>query len=269
MSGSRSRQTDRTFRATSFPACPEEDSAVLFGAGLPSLHAPRRRAAQDTSPIVEFKNIRRSFGGGEQTTQVLRGVNLSVGLGEFVAILGTSGSGKSTALHIMGLLDKPTSGQYLLDGVDTAGYDDTTSSGVRNQLFGFVFQNFYLLPYASALDNVLLPGTYSPEPFRELRERGKALLERVGLGERMEHKPSQLSGGQQQRVALARALLNRPKLILADEPTGQLDSATSLSIMDLFREIRAEGTTVVVVTHDPETAAAADRRIEFKDGLVA
>ena len=219
-------------------------------------------------PIVEFRDITRSFTNGEQTTQILKGITLCISKGEFVAITGASGSGKSTALHIMGLLDHPSGGTYLLNGEDVSGYSDDTRSAVRNRQFGFVFQNFHLLAYASALENVLLPGVYCHTPLKILQERAHFLLERVGLKDRMHHLPSQLSGGQQQRVALARALLNSPAVILADEPTGQLDTATSRSIMALFKEIRAEGTTIVIVTHDPETAAGADRRIILRDGLV-
>ena len=219
-------------------------------------------------PIVEFRSITRSFTNGEQTTQILKGVTLRIAKGEFVAITGASGSRKSTVLHIMGLLDHPSGGTYLLNGEDVGGYSDDARSAVRNRQFGFVFQNFHLLAYASALENVLLPGVYCHTPLKALQDRARFLLERVGLEDRMHHLPSQLSGGQQQRVALARALLNSPSVILADEPTGQLDSATSRSIMALFREIRAEGTTIAIVTHDPETASGADRRIVLRDGLV-
>ncbi|MGE4292090.1 MAG: ABC transporter ATP-binding protein [Desulfovibrio sp.] len=201
--------------------------------------------------------------------EVLRGIDLRIDAGEFVALQGTSGSGKSTLLHIIGLLDRATAGRYLLDGTDVSTLDDDALSDLRNQRLGFVFQSFYLIPYASALENVLLPGMYADKPQAELRARAAMLLERVGLGDRMEFKPSRLSGGQQQRVAMARALLNNPAVILADEPTGQLDSSTSAEILELFTEINASGTTIILVTHDEATAAAARRMIRLHDGRIA
>ncbi len=224
--------------------------------------------ATAAAPLVRLDGVGKTFVQADIETQVLRGISLDVAPGEFIALTGSSGSGKSTLLYIIGLLEQASSGTYLLEGRDVSTMDDKAASAARNALIGFVFQSFFLIPYATALDNVLLPGVYGGRSGRELRERGETLLERVGLGDRIHHRPSQLSGGQQQRVALARALLNRPTLLLADEPTGQLDTATSRSILDLFCRINDEGTTIVMVTHSPETAAAAKRRIVMRDGQV-
>jgi len=223
----------------------------------------------DLSPLISLDDITKSYTQGDMETQVLRGISLSIEPGEFVALQGPSGSGKSTLLHILGLLDRPTSGRYRLRGRDVSEMTDDALSGLRNQAIGFVFQSFYLIPYATALDNVLLPGLYSPTPQAELRERAELLLTQVGLADRMGHKPSQLSGGQQQRVALARSMLNNPDLILADEPTGQLDTKTSAEILDLFAEVNALGKTIIVVTHEEETAKYAKRRILVLDGSLA
>jgi putative ABC transport system ATP-binding protein len=200
--------------------------------------------------------------------EVLRGIDLNIRSGEFVSLQGTSGSGKSTLLHIMGLLDRATAGQYLFDGQDVSAMDDDQLSGLRNSRIGFIFQSFHLVPYATALENVLLPGMYSNTPQSQLRPRAEELLQQVGLGDRLQFKPSKLSGGQQQRVAMARALLNAPDLILADEPTGQLDSRTSAEIMNLFCQVHAAGTAIVLVTHDAEVAGAASRIIRLDDGEI-
>jgi putative ABC transport system ATP-binding protein len=221
------------------------------------------------TPVISLENVTRSYPQGELEIQVLRGISLDIGAGEFVALQGPSGSGKSTLLHIIGLLDRPSSGRYSLRGRDVSAMTEDARSGLRNQAIGFVFQSFYLIPYATALDNVLLPGLYSPTPQNELRERAELLLSQVGLADRMRHKPSQLSGGQQQRVALARSLLNNPDLVLADEPTGQLDTRTSAEILELFTEINAQGKTIVMVTHEEETAKYAQRRILVLDGNLA
>jgi putative ABC transport system ATP-binding protein len=218
--------------------------------------------------VIAMQGIVRTFEQAGAPVRVLRNISISIQYGEFVAIQGPSGSGKSTLLHILGLLDRPTSGSYILAGRDVSGLDDDALSQARNQLTGFVFQNFYLIPYATALDNVLLPGLYSAKPMRGLRERAIELLHRLGLSDRMEFTPSRLSGGQQQRVALARALLNDPAILLADEPTGQLDSTTSADILDLFAQINGYGKTVVVVTHDELTASRARRRIILADGAI-
>lgn len=218
--------------------------------------------------VIILSDITKRFVQKEQPVDVLRGVSFSVDSGQFVALQGTSGSGKSTILHILGLLDRPTSGSYLLDGRNVSSLNDDSLSQLRNRLFGFVFQNFHLIPYLSALENVLLPGLYNDSPQKLLRQRGIELLSQVGLSDRQHFKPSQLSGGQQQRVAIARSLLNDPKVILADEPTGQLDSKTSQEIMDLFRSIHGQGKTIILVTHDNNTASHAGRRIIISDGRV-
>ncbi|MFZ5425929.1 MAG: ABC transporter ATP-binding protein [Thermodesulfobacteriota bacterium] len=223
----------------------------------------------EATPLIRLEDISKSYHLGDVDTQVLRGVSLTIEPGEFLALQGPSGSGKSTLLHIIGLLDRPTGGQYFLRGRDVSQLPDDDLSEARNQLIGFVFQSFYLIPYATALDNVLLPGLYSHASQSELRARAEKLLTQVGLADRMHHKPSQLSGGQQQRVALARSMLNDPDLILADEPTGQLDSKTSVEIMNLFAEVNAMGKTIIVVTHDEETASYAKRRVLVLDGKIA
>lgn len=219
--------------------------------------------------LILLEGIGKTFampGGEGASVTVLRDIDLMVEAGEFLALQGTSGSGKSTLLSIIGLLDRPTAGRYLLNGRDVSHLSDDELSDLRNATLGFVFQSFHLIPYATALENVLLPGMYSHAPQGRLRKRAHELLERVGLGDRADFRPGRLSGGQQQRVAMARALLNDPDLLLADEPTGQLDSATSAGIMDLFREINATGKTVILVTHDDEVAAAARRVVRLRDG---
>jgi len=220
------------------------------------------------SSLIELSGVEKAYTQAGVDTQVLRGVSLAVGPGEFVALQGPSGSGKSTLLHILGLLERASAGRYLLSGEDVSGFDDDRLSELRNRHFGFVFQSFYLIPYASALENVLLPGLYGPEPRRVLEARATELLARVGLADRASFKPSQLSGGQQQRVAIARALINQPAVIFADEPTGQLDSATSAEIMQLLADICSQGAAIVMVTHDEETALFARRRIRILDGRI-
>jgi putative ABC transport system ATP-binding protein len=205
----------------------------------------------------------------EGGVEVLSGITLTIRQGDFVALQGTSGSGKSTLLHLLGLLDTPTSGVYRLLGRDVSGLSDEELSALRGTALGFVFQSFYLVPYATALENVMLPGMYTDMPQGELRRRAQDLLAQVGLADRVNFRPANLSGGQQQRVAMARALLNRPRVILADEPTGQLDSATSREIMRLFAEVNARGTTIVLVTHDEAVAAQAQRIIRIADGRIA
>ncbi len=217
---------------------------------------------------MELKGVNRIFQQGEHSNEVLKPVNLSIGYGEFIAIEGASGSGKSTLLHILGLLDRPSRGEYFVQGRNTAGLSDDDLSDLRNETLGFVFQSFYLIPYATALDNVLLPGTYSHISGRVLKERALRLMDLVGLSDRLDFIPAKLSGGQQQRVAIARALLNEPAVILADEPTGQLDSSTGREIMDLFSSIHQTGTTIIVVTHDTKVAACAQRRIHIHDGHI-
>lgn len=219
-----------------------------------------------TAALVQLEGIAKAYRQGDQHIHVLKGVDLTIDEGEFIALQGPSGSGKSTLMHIVGLLDRPSAGRYRLKGQDVADLDDAALSDLRNRTIGFIFQTFYLISYVSALENVMLPGLYSRVPGRRLKAKAQDLLEQVGLAERIHFKPAQLSGGQQQRVAMARALINDPSLILADEPTGQLDSATSTEIMELITRINAAGRTVVVVTHDANVAGYARRRIEIHDG---
>jgi len=219
--------------------------------------------------VIKLENVRRVFGEGDHTVEALRGVSFTIAEGEFVAIMGASGSGKSTCMNTLGCLDRPTSGTYWLDGIDTAGMSADSLAEVRNRKLGFVFQGFNLLPRTTALENVELPLVYAGVPTAERHRRALAELERVGLGSRVSHTSAQLSGGQQQRVAIARALVNRPAVILADEPTGNLDTATTIEIMQLFTELNKEqGITIVMVTHEPEVAEYASRRIMFRDGRI-
>jgi len=219
--------------------------------------------------MLELKDIHKSYTLGSMDVEILKGVDLTVERGEILAVLGSSGCGKSTLMNIMGLLDLPSSGQYRFDGRSAAGLSDNELSRIRNTQIGFVFQQFHLLPKLTALDNVCLPLVYRGVPASERRERGRALLSRFGLGEREQHRPGELSGGQQQRVAIARALCGEPSLILADEPTGALDTATSAEIMDLFLSLNAdEGITVVVITHDPGLARQCGRSVVMRDGIV-
>jgi putative ABC transport system ATP-binding protein len=219
--------------------------------------------------MIELNDITKVYRMGDIEVQALRGVSLRVDAGEWVAITGASGSGKSTLMNIIGCLDRPTSGSYRLDGTEVATMDDRALAAVRNRKIGFVFQGFNLLARTSALANVELPLVYGGKgDHSERRRRAVAELERVGLGDRLEHRPNELSGGQQQRVAIARALVNDPALILADEPTGNLDSKSGDEIMDLFDSLHQQGMTLVVVTHDPDVAARAARIIHIKDGQV-
>jgi putative ABC transport system ATP-binding protein len=218
--------------------------------------------------LLLLENVRRVYRMGDVEVQALRGVSLRIDRGEFVAIMGSSGSGKSTLMNIIGCLDRPTSGRYLLDGHDVARLDRDDLAYIRNQTLGFVFQSFNLLSRTSAVENVELPLIYAGVSGREREERAIQALERVGLGQRLDHHPSQLSGGQQQRVAIARAIVTNPKLILADEPTGNLDSRTSVEVMALFQELGRSGITVVLVTHEPDIAAYAARVVTMRDGRV-
>jgi putative ABC transport system ATP-binding protein len=217
-------------------------------------------------PLIEAREIVKTYTMGDQTVHALRGVSLDIAEGEFVAIMGASGSGKSTLMNIMGCLDLPNSGIYRLAGESVEGMQGDQLASIRNRRIGFVFQQFNLLPRTSALENVELPMVYAGIKGDERKTKAKAALTRVGLGERMDHTPAELSGGQQQRVAIARALVNSPQLILADEPTGALDSQTSEDIMKLLTELNAQGMTVVLVTHEHDVAAWARRRIVFRDG---
>jgi len=218
--------------------------------------------------LIEFKEITKTYILGSEPVHALKGVNLSIEQGEYVAIMGTSGSGKSTMMHIIGCLDKPSSGQYVLDNQAVQDLSEDDLAVVRNQAIGFIFQQFNLLPQMTALQNVVLPLTYAGVAKAERISRGEEVLKQVGLGDRIGHKPTQLSGGQQQRVSIARALANRPKILLADEPTGALDSHTAADIMKLIDELVAGGMTVVVVTHDAEIASNARRIVRVKDGVI-
>jgi len=218
--------------------------------------------------LVELENIVKTYKQADRNIEVLKGISLSIDSGEFIALQGPSGSGKSTLMHFLGLLDRPSGGRYLLRQQDVSDLSDNVLSTIRNRTVGFIFQTFYLIPYVSAVENVMLPGLYSRTVARELRHRAEQILDQLGLGDRMHFRPSQLSGGQQQRVAMARALVNDPQLLLADEPTGQLDSQTSGEIMRLIAEIHEQGRTVVLVTHDDDVAGYARRRIRLSDGLI-
>ena len=218
--------------------------------------------------IIRLEDIHRIYRVGNQEVRALDGVSLSVYKNEYVAIMGPSGSGKSTLMNILGCLDSPSSGHYVLNGVDVSEMEDSDLADVRNREIGFVFQSFNLLPRYNALENVALPMVYAGVPARERMERAADALRSVALEERMDHKPNELSGGQKQRVALARALINNPSIILADEPTGNLDTHTSIEIMRLFDEIHRRGNTVIVVTHEEDIAAYAHRIIRLRDGRV-
>ncbi|MCY1081750.1 ABC transporter ATP-binding protein [Archangium sp. miwbw1] len=219
-------------------------------------------------PLIALRGVSKIYQTGDVEVAALRGVDFNVEPGEFVAIMGSSGSGKSTLMNILGCLDRPTSGQYFLDGQDVSRLDRNGLAIVRNRTLGFVFQSFNLLARTSALENVELPMLYAGIPPRERKRRAREALERVGLGARLDHHPRQLSGGQQQRVAIARALVSQPRVILADEPTGNLDSRTSIEVMALFQELRHEGITLVLVTHEPDIASHAGRVVVVKDGRI-
>lgn len=218
--------------------------------------------------IIKIKDIKRNFALGNEVVYVLKGVNLEIERGEYVALMGPSGSGKSTLMNILGCLDTPTSGHYTLNGKDVSKMDERSLAEIRNKEIGFVFQTFNLLPRTTALDNVALPMIYAGKSKSERNKRAAEVLEQVGLADRMDHHPNQLSGGQRQRVAVARALVNHPSIILADEPTGNLDTKTSIEIMALFDEIHAKGNTVILVTHEEDIAAHAHRIIRLRDGVV-
>ena len=221
--------------------------------------------------LIELRDIHKTYHLGEIDVPVLKGVSLNVGQGELVALMGASGSGKSTLMNILGCLDRPTAGEYWLDGEEISSLSSDGRAMVRNRKIGFVFQNFNLLPRTSALENVMMPLAYGDHALtdREAKKRAAELLQRVGLGERMDHHPSQLSGGQQQRVAIARSLVNQPRLLFADEPTGNLDSKTSKEVLEMFQRLNTdEGITIILVTHDPGVAEHAKRVIRMRDGRI-
>jgi putative ABC transport system ATP-binding protein len=220
------------------------------------------------SAIIRIENVFKIYGTGETEVKALNDVNLIIEQGEYCSIMGPSGSGKSTAMNIIGCLDRPTSGHYYLDRVDVAQLDDGALAHIRNKKLGFVFQQFHLLSQLSALENVILPMVYAGVSNSERRDRATEALKRVGLEKRLNNKPNQLSGGQQQRVAIARAIVNRPVVLLADEPTGALDSRTTQEVLDIFSELNASGITVVMVTHEPEVARQTQRIVWFRDGQV-
>ena len=220
------------------------------------------------APVAELRGISKIYGSGDLEVKALDQLNLTVQEGDYLAVMGASGSGKSTAMNILGCLDRPTSGTYRLNGMAVEQLDDDALADVRNRSLGFVFQQFHLLGHASAMENVMLPMIYAGVPREERIERAQAALSRVGLAQRLENKPNQLSGGQQQRVAIARAIINRPSLLLADEPTGALDSSTTAEVLELFDELHQQGITLVMVTHEDDVAARAQRIARFQDGRV-
>lgn len=221
-----------------------------------------------SNKVIEIRNIIRNFPLGQEVVKVLKGIDLDINRGEYVAFMGPSGSGKSTLMNLLGCLDTPTGGSYILNGKDVSKMTDSELAEVRNKEIGFVFQTFNLLPRTTALDNVALPMIYAGYSKADRKKRAEEVLNNVGLGDRMDHKPNQLSGGQRQRVAVGRALVNKPSIILADEPTGNLDSKTSVEIMNLFDEIHAAGNTVILVTHEEDIAEHAHRVIRLRDGII-
>ncbi|MCT0198778.1 ABC transporter ATP-binding protein [Synechococcus sp. CS-1325] len=228
-----------------------------------------RLAVRQQEPVAQLSHISKVYGSGDTEVRALDDLSLTVQAGDYLAVMGASGSGKSTAMNIIGCLDRPSSGHYLLSGTSVEELSDDELADLRNQRLGFVFQQFHLLANMSAMDNVMLPMVYAGLPARQRRERARQALERVGLGHRLENRPNELSGGQQQRVAIARAIINEPALLLADEPTGALDSHTTQEVLGIFDQLHDQGMTVVMVTHEDDVAARADRIVHFRDGRVA
>jgi putative ABC transport system ATP-binding protein len=227
-----------------------------------------RRQAVDAVPVVSVRDVRKTYSLGETEVHALRGITVGIETGDFVAIMGASGSGKSTFMNILGCLDRPTSGEYWLEGTDVSRLNKKELARIRNQKIGFVFQGFNLLGRTTALENTELPMLYSRVSKKEREDRAREALTLVGLGDRLDHFPSQMSGGQQQRVAIARALVNKPRILLADEPTGNLDSRTSVEVMGIFQNLNRDGLTIVLVTHEPDIARFTQRQIVFRDGHI-
>ncbi len=244
------------------------EKTLISDALVRNAPAPPDSSVAHKPIIVRLENIFKIYGSGETEVRALNNVNLTIEQGEYCAIMGPSGSGKSTAMNIMGCLDRPSSGHYYLDDVDVAQMDDSQLAHIRNKKLGFVFQQFHLLPQLTALENVILPMIYADIKADERKERAVEALKRVGLERRLNNKPNQLSGGQQQRVAIARAIVNRPVLLLADEPTGALDSRTTQEVLEIFSELNLSGITVVMVTHEPDVARKTQRIVWFRDGQV-
>jgi putative ABC transport system ATP-binding protein len=240
---------------------------VLTLGAVRTVPAPGEVVAASSS-LIQLTGVTKTYDAGELAVQALRGIDLAIEKGQMAAVIGPSGSGKSTLMHILGCLDAPSKGRYVLDGQDVSTLSSFQLAGVRNRKIGFVFQTFNLLPKASLLRNVELPLLYAGIGSAERRERAGAALERVGLGDRLKHRPSELSGGQRQRAAIARALVNEPSLILADEPTGNLDTKTGLEILRIFHEMHERGETIVIVTHDPRIAEQCQRLVQIVDGRI-
>ena len=230
--------------------------------------SPGTQSTGKDRTLALLDHVDKVYGEGDAQVHALRDVCLTVNRGDYLAVMGTSGSGKSTAMNILGCLDRPTHGRYWLNGIEVADLTDDQLADIRNSQLGFVFQQFHLLPQFSALENVILPMIYAGVPPSKRRLRAEAALERVGLGHRMENRPNQLSGGQQQRVAIARAIINRPSLLLADEPTGALDSQTTAEVLNLFDELNGEGITILLVTHEKDVGDRAQRVVHFRDGQI-
>lgn len=231
-------------------------------------HPPRPEEPEGVATLALLEHVDKVYGEGDTQVHALRDVSLSVNRGDYLAVMGTSGSGKSTAMNILGCLDRPTHGRYWLNGIEVEGLTDDQLADIRNSQLGFVFQQFHLLPQFSALENVILPMIYAGVPAAERRQRAEEALERVGLGHRLDNRPNQLSGGQQQRVAIARAIINRPSLLLADEPTGALDSQTTAEVLNLFDDLNQEGITILIVTHEQDVGQRAQRVVHFRDGRI-